>query len=88
MGLSQLLALITPETAMGFAIGAVIVAFGFWRELIVSGSRHKATLKKLARSERRERIWQRLCTVNQIAAVKAGGMPELGFEMFEMEDCE
>lgn len=86
MGLSEILALITPQTAMGVAIVAVLGCYAFAKRLIVPGPSHRELQKRLDRSERRERAWQRLYIL-AVTAGKAAGLPELDFEL-EMEECE
>lgn len=85
MGLSDFLAYITPQTAVGIAVMAVVGIYAFWKELIVPGPRYRAVLKALDRSERRVRVWQRLYMVTALAAGKAAGVPELELELEESE---
>lgn len=85
MGLSDFLAYITPQTAMGIAIVMTIGVFAFWKELIVPGPRYRVALKRIDRLERRVRVWQRLYMVSKLTAEKAGGLPELDLDL---EECE
>lgn len=85
MGLSDILALVNPQTAVGFAIGAMIGCFAFWKELIVPGPRYRAALKRIDRLERRVRVWQRLYMVSKLTAEKAAGLPELELDLEESE---
>lgn len=85
MGLSELLAYITPQTAVGIAIVMSIGVYAFWKEWIVPGPRYKAALKEIERRDRRERLWQRLFMISNLAAEKAATLPQMELEM---EECE
>jgi len=86
VGLSEILGLLTPENALGFALGATIVAVAFATEMIAPGPRYRAALQKIDRLERKEAVWQRLYMLAKLTTEKAASAPELDLEW--AEECE
>jgi hypothetical protein len=86
VGLSEILGLLTPENALGFALGATIVAVAFATELIIPGPRYRVALKKIERLERKVAVWQRLYILAKLTTEKAASAPELDLEW--AEECE
>lgn len=79
MGLSDILAYVTPQTAMGFAIGAVIGLYAFLREWIYTRAAYR-------REQREKRFWQRTAwTALGLAKQSAPDVPSFDFDEPEPE---
>jgi hypothetical protein len=79
VGLSEILGYITPETAMGALVMALVGLAAFWRELIFTRAAYR-------REQREKRFWQRTAWVALgLAKQNVPEVPSFDFDEPERE---